>query len=119
MQVQIDCKARLENDVRSSAEERVRFVMRRLVQRVSRAVVLLSDINGPRGGVDKCCQVTLKTEGKGVLVIRTLAADWRSALDQALQRAVRLLTRVWQRRGDPAVLRQAKRRALRHALEVQ
>jgi len=119
MQVQIDCKARLENDVRSSAEERVRFVMRRLVQRVSRADVHLSDINGPRGGVDKCCQVTLKTEGKGVLVIRTLAADWRSALDQALQRAVRLLTRAWQRRGDPAVLRQAKRRALRHAVEVQ
>ena len=119
MQVQIDCKARLENDVRGSAEARVRFVMRRLVQRVSRADVHLSDSHGPRGGVDKCCQVTLKTEGKGVLVIRTLAADWRSALDQALQRAVRLLTRAWQRRGDPAVLRQAKRRALRHAVEVQ
>jgi ribosome-associated translation inhibitor RaiA len=116
MQVQIDCKARLEDDIRSGAEERVRFVMRRLAQRVCRADVHLSDVNGPRGGRDKRCQVTLKTEGRGILVIRTLAADWRSALDRALERAVRLLTRVWQRRADPAVLRQAKQRALRHVV---
>jgi ribosome-associated translation inhibitor RaiA len=118
MQVQIDCKARLENDVRAGAEARVRFVMRRLAQRIARADVHLSDVNGPRGGIDKRCQVTLKTDRNGVLVIRTLASDWRSALDQALERAVRLLTRVWQRRGDPAVLRQAKRRVLRQAVAI-
>ena len=113
MQVQIDdSKAGLEGGARLDVEERVRFVMRRLAQRVTRADIHLSDINGPRGGIDKRCQITLKTDQNGVLVIRTLAGDWRSALDEALDRSVRLLTRVWQRRRDPAVLRQGKQRVL-------
>lgn len=113
MQVQIgDLRAGLEDGERVDAEERVRFVMRRLAQRVNRADIHLSDVNGPRGGIDKRCQITLKTDRNGVLVIRTLAGDWRSALDEALQRSVRLLTRAWQRRSDPAVLREGKRRVL-------
>lgn len=81
-------------------ERRVKFVMRRLSWLVPRARVQFSDINGPRGGVDKRCTVELKTETAGTLVTTSMARDWRSALDAALARAVRVLVRSWRRGSD-------------------
>lgn len=43
-----------------------------------------------RGDVDKRCQVELKTDGAGTVVIASLALDWRTALDRSLGRAARL-----------------------------
>jgi hypothetical protein len=84
--------------MRELAVRRARFVMRRLGWLVPRARVQLSDVNGPRGGVDKRCQLELKTEGSGTVVITALARDCRSALDSALGRAAQLVMRNWRRR---------------------
>jgi hypothetical protein len=83
--------------LRPLAEQRVRFVMRRLTWLVPRAKVLLSDINGPRGGLDKRCQVELRTDGDRSVVITSIARDWRTALDSALARAARALVRLLHR----------------------
>ena len=83
--------------LRDVAQQRVRFVMRRLAQRVPRATVRLSDINGPRGGVDKHCSVELQTLNAGTVVVSSVASDFRIALDRALARACRVLTRLWRR----------------------
>ena len=77
--------------------DRTRFTLRRLSTFVPRAKVHFSDVNGPRGGVDKRCQVELKTDAVGTVVITTLARDWRTALDRSLQRAARVLTHTLQR----------------------
>ena len=86
--------------MRKSTLRRVRFVLRRLAWLVPRATVQLSDINGPGGGVDKRCQVTLMTEGAGTVVITSMAGDWRCAIEDALGRAARTLVRAWQRNRD-------------------
>lgn len=83
--------------LRDVVVRRARFVMRRLVWLVPRARVRLSDVNGPRGGVDKCCQVELRAAGTSPVVVTSVARDWRSALDAALSRAARALLRLWQR----------------------
>ena len=70
--------------------------MRRLTWLVLRARVQLADVNGPRGGTDKQCQIELKTS-TGTVVISSLAKDWRGALDTAVQRAARVLVRGLQR----------------------
>ncbi len=85
--------------LRRLATTRVRFVMRRLAWMVPRARVELTDINGPRGGVDKRCRVELRTEGAGTLVVTSLARDWRVALNTALSRAARVLVRALRRRA--------------------
>ena len=97
MEVQFESKHHEGAPLRPWVEERVRFSMRRLSWLVPRADVRLSDVNGPRGGVDKRCQVQLSTDGRGSVVITTLARDWRSALDQALARAARALLKLWKR----------------------
>ena len=83
--------------LRKLAVERVRFAMRRLTWLVPRAKILLTDINGPHGGVDKRCQLELKTDTNGTLVVTSIARDWGDALNQALARAARTLVREWWR----------------------
>ena len=87
-------------DLRDLTERRVRFVLRRLGWLVPRAEVQMSDVNGPRGGIDKRCQVELRTDGAGSVVVASVASDWRTALDDALARAARFLMRLWRRGSD-------------------
>jgi hypothetical protein len=93
-------------ELRDLTERRVRFVLRRLGWLVPRAEVHLTDVNGPRGGIDKRCQIELKTEGAGSVVVASMASDWRTALDNALARAARYLMRNWRRSSDSRRLRQ-------------
>ena len=86
--------------LRELAERRLRFAIRRFIWLVPRAKLYLSDVNGPRGGLDKRCQVELKTHSGGTVVIMALAGDWRSALETALARAARALVRSLQRGRD-------------------
>ena len=88
--------------LRNLSVERVRFALRRLSAMVPIARVQLSDVNGPRGGIDKRCQVELKTDVAGTVVIASMARDWRTALDRSLARATRVLTRSLQRSQKPA-----------------
>lgn len=94
--------------MRDLSVERVRFALRRLTALVPRAKVLLSDVNGPRGGLDKRCQIELKTDNAGTVVIASLGRDWRAALDRSLIRATRVLTRKLHRHQKPTRGRDAK-----------
>jgi hypothetical protein len=94
--------------MRDVSVERVRFALRRLSTLVPHAKVQFSDVNGPRGGVDKRCQVELKTDNAGTVVITSLAHDWRTALNQSLTRATRVLTRSLRRSQKPVRGRTAK-----------
>ena len=75
--------------MRDAVERRVRFAFRRLNALVPRAEIKLDDINGPRGGPDKRCQIALRTDGAGAVVVSSVAKDWRCALDEALASAAR------------------------------
>ena len=109
MQVIVESPDPQAAEMREFAERRVRFSMRRLSWLVPRVKVHLSDVNGPRGGVDKRCQVQLVADGRPDVVVTSVARDWRSALQSALGRAVRSLLHNWQRshklpRARPAVI---------------
>ena len=106
MQVLFKSRHPQATELRDLAERRVRFVLRRLGWLVPRAEVQMSDVNGPRGGVDKRCQIELKTDGAGSVVIASVASDWRTALDNALARAARFLMRLWRRGSESRRMRQ-------------
>jgi hypothetical protein len=101
MQIIFESRDAEGHQLRDLAIQRVQFVMRRLSWLVPRAKVQFADTNGPRGGVDKRCQVELKTDGAGTVVITAVARDWRTALDRALGRASRVLLRSWRREQKP------------------
>jgi len=93
-------------DLLDLSQRRTRFVLRRLAWLVPQATVSMSDVNGPRGGIDKRCQVELKTDFAGTVVVTSVASDWRSALDKALARAARSLLRLVRRVSESRRLRQ-------------
>lgn len=97
MQVIFESRDPQAAQMRHLAVTRLQFVLRRVQWLVPRATVRLSDVNGPRGGVDKRCQVELDTDGSGKVVITAQSRDWRGAIDTALARAARALLRLWQR----------------------
>jgi Sigma 54 modulation protein / S30EA ribosomal protein len=101
MQVLFKSRHPQADALRDLAERRVRFVLRRLGWLVPRVEVQLSDLNGPRGGIDKRCQVELRGAGARPVVVAAVADDWRTALDNALARAARFLVRQWRRGNDP------------------
>jgi hypothetical protein len=108
MQIIFESRDADGDQMRELSVERVRFALRRLAAMVPRAKVQFSDVNGPRGGVDKRCQVELSTEAAGTVVIASLARDWRTALDRSLGRATRVLTRSLQRNQKPTRGRTAR-----------
>lgn len=108
MQIFFESRDAVGAQMRDLSVERVRFVLRRLSHFVPHAKVQFSDVNGPRGGVDKRCLVELKTDNAGTVVIASLAQDWRTALDRSLTRANRVLTRSLQRVQKPVRNRSAK-----------
>ena len=111
MQVLFKSRHPQANYLRDLTERRVRLVLRRLGWLVPCAEVQMSDVNGPRGGIDKRCQVELRTDGARSVVVASVANDWRTALDNALARAARFLMRVWRRGNDP---RRMRRRLIGH-----
>ena len=97
MQVVFETPDPEAEQLRPVAERRIRLALRRLSWLSPSARVIMSDINGPDGGVDKQCRVELITESTGVVVITSVARNWLTALHSALARAARALLQAWQR----------------------
>jgi hypothetical protein len=53
MQIVFDAKPIEAKPLKEITGERLRFALRRMAQQVSTARVSFTDVNGPRGGVDK------------------------------------------------------------------
>lgn len=94
--MQIDIQARgfaLSAGLRTHVEHRLRFALSRFQDRLMRVTVRLSDVNGPRGGVDKLCQFHLRLHGLPDIVVKDTEADLYVAVDRAAERAGRTLRR--------------------------
>jgi putative sigma-54 modulation protein len=64
MQVEIHARGFvLTEDPRAHVEQRLQFALNRFQDRVARVAVHLSDINGPRGGLDQQCCLQLRLHG--------------------------------------------------------
>lgn len=72
MQVLFESRDPQGAEMRDLTVQRVQLAMRRLSWLVPRAKVQLSDVNGPRGGVDKRCYVELKTNLISKVLLRNV-----------------------------------------------
>lgn len=111
MQLLFKTRERQAHGLRDWVLDRTGFVLRRFSWRVSRASVNLSDVDGPRHGVDKRCQVSVVAADGSPVVVTATARDWRSALNQALARAAEALKRLFQREKGG---RRSQRLFIRH-----
>jgi len=99
--MQIDIQTRnfdLTNALRSYTERRLRFALTWADNRIQRIIVRLSDINGPRGGEDKRCQLQVVLAGCPDVVVEDTEASLYFAIDRAADRAGRTVMRKLNRK---------------------
>lgn len=83
----------LTEALRNHIKRRLGFVLSARDEHIQRIVVRLSDINGPRGGADKCCHIQVVLNHLPDVVIKDTEADLYAAIDRAVDRAGRTVGR--------------------------
>lgn len=90
----------LTTSLRDYIENRLAFALSRFQNRVRGVVIVLSDVNGPKNGIDKRCLLKIRPRGLSEFTIEETESDFQSALNRAADRARRTLARRLQRRGE-------------------
>ncbi|MFM2347020.1 MAG: hypothetical protein RL654_1773 [Pseudomonadota bacterium] len=101
MEVLFESRDAEARSLRDQMIRRLRFATRRLDGLTPRARILLEDVNGPRGGIDKQCRIELRGPRLGHLTVQAEADSWQRAFEQALSRISRALAGQWQRLREP------------------
>jgi ribosomal subunit interface protein len=83
----------LTDALRRHVERRLHFDLARFQPLVRKIDVHLSDVNGPRGGHDKRCQVRVRLAAHADVVVEDIEADLYHAVDRALGRSARAVGR--------------------------
>lgn len=77
------------------ARRRFEFALGRFHGRIRSIAIRVDDVNGPRGGIDKRCHVTVRlTAPKRTLVIEDADADAAVAIDRLADRTARTVARA-------------------------
>ena len=87
------CFNPLTDAIENRVRERLWFTLSRITQRVRRVLVTLSDLNGPRGGIDKRCLIEVRLNARRKIIIEDVQPDLYTAIDRATGRAARTVMR--------------------------
>lgn len=83
--------------VREHAVRSIHYHLSRFGPEVTGVVVRLDDVNGPKGGADKRCQITVGGPRFGSLTLDDSGGDPQSALELAMERVARSVGRALER----------------------
>ncbi|SBS31994.1 Sigma 54 modulation protein / S30EA ribosomal protein [Marinomonas spartinae] len=83
----------LTKSLKAYVKRRLNFALNSRYDNIQRVTVMLTDVNGPKGGEDKHCQVLVKINGQKEVVINERQADMYYAIDSAATRTGRTVSR--------------------------
>jgi len=83
----------LTKELRQYVKRRLQFALGSRFEQVQRVEVMLSDINGPKGGEDKSCKILLKINGQTDVVVDDVQSHLYSAIDRAAGRASQVVSK--------------------------
>ena len=87
----------LTEALRTHIERRLQFALRQFGARVTAVTVTVEDLNGPRGGVDKQCRITVVLASTSHLRVEVLSTEITAAVDQAADHLARAIAREFER----------------------
>jgi ribosome-associated translation inhibitor RaiA len=79
--------------LKQRVSKRIGMILGNTAHPITSVDVRLSDINGPKGGVDKKCQIHIQLSGHPSVVITDIQHDLYYAIDRAASRAMRTVRR--------------------------
>ena len=90
----------LTNALRAHAERRLLFALGRFRRRLQSVMLRMDDVNGPRGGADKRCQIVARLAPWGDVRVEELDGDLYAAISRAAGRLDRAVAREMERRRE-------------------
>jgi putative sigma-54 modulation protein len=94
MKIGMQCRGfSLTSAIAGHVRKRLDFLLGRGFRRLRRVDVTMSDLNGPRGGVDKRCRIKVSIDGLRPVVVEDIQSDLYTAIDRAAGRASRTVLR--------------------------
>ncbi len=90
----------LDNDMRRLTERRLLFALSRFDSRIKRVDLVVNDENGPRGGVDKICRVSVALHRAADVVITDKNADVIKCISRVAERTGRAVSRAIEKSND-------------------
>ena len=72
---------------------KLHFELSRMESHITALAIIVSDVNGPKGGIDKQCLLQVSVANKGYFVIKDRQTDIYYAIDRVMQRVSRLVAR--------------------------
>lgn len=94
--MQLDIQAlnfSLTSALKHHIRRRLGFALSSISEQMRHVTIRLSDINGPRGGKDKLCHVHIALNGVSDVVIEDTETDMYNAINRAIDRAGRTVSR--------------------------
>lgn len=93
-------KFSLTHQLREHIERRILFALSWAHHNLDKVTLRIDDINGPKGGVDKSCRIQIPIAGGKPVVIEEVQSDLHIAIDRAIERAGRALSRQLARKRE-------------------
>lgn len=90
----------LTDALRGYAERRLLFALGRFGRKVLAVTMRLDDLNGPRGGSDKRCQIIAQLSPRGDVRVEELDGDLYAAISRGAERLDRAVARETKRRRE-------------------
>ena len=88
-------------ELRHHVERSIEFAVDRHKDRIDRISVYLGDLNGPRGGIDKLCQITAAIRGARPVFILEKGDEFHAVVNRAAKRLGYRVGRRTQRQRMP------------------
>jgi len=96
-----DKKGMLSQGLLMLAERRLQFALGRFESRIRSVALTVSDLTGPRGGIDKVCRIAIGLRGVPMIVVTENDADLSKALSRLADRVSRTVAREVERLHHP------------------
>jgi ribosome-associated translation inhibitor RaiA len=90
----------LTRALKDRISKRIGLILGNTGHPITNVDVRLSDINGPKGGVDKKCQIHIQLSGQPGVIVTDIQRDLYNAIDRAASRAMRTMRRKLSQRRD-------------------
>ena len=87
----------LDNELRPLAERRLLFALSRFGSRITSLEMVVSDENGPRGGIDKSARVSVSLSRAKDVVVTEQDADLARCVSRVAEKAGRAVARALER----------------------
>ena len=98
--MEIEIQGNTSNALDEHVTARLEAAVNQFAGRVGSVHVRLSDINGPKGGVDQSCKVTVQLKPTGNIIVEETSEDMYSAVSFAADRVKQAVGREIERRKD-------------------